>query len=106
MDVRGLLGSRSARIVSLAEAIAAEKHLACRVNPDAWVPDEYVTAWIKEPVRLCGECPLRQQCLELGELYQDSEGIYGGTTPDERRARRLRGLRPGELEVTSGSEAA
>ena len=37
--------------------------------------------------RVCLRCPVRAACLSFG-LKTTQEGIWGGTTPDERRAMR------------------
>lgn len=97
---------RTARVVHLEELLDASTDLPCRQNPNAWTPEHYVEQWVRGPVSQCLACPMQQPCLELAELRGETEGIYGGTTPEERRARRRRGLQPGELKVASGSEAA
>jgi hypothetical protein len=38
---------------------------------------------IAEAKAICGSCPIQQQCLEWAVLHED-DGIYGGTTPQER----------------------
>jgi len=35
--------------------------------------------------RLCGDCPVRESCLRFALATGDRHGIYGGTTPTERR---------------------
>ena len=41
---------------------------------------------IKEIKRMCKVCPVRTQCFELAmEQENDNCGIFGGTTPLERR---------------------
>ncbi|WP_373429217.1 WhiB family transcriptional regulator [Streptomyces sp. V4I23] len=46
---------------------------------------------------ICSGCAIQQSCLALAVRHQESEGIWGGTTPGERRqlegeAARLRGV--------------
>ena len=52
---------------------------------------------------VCGRCPVRKNCLSFA-LEAMPEGIWGGTTPDERRAARRRPSRhqaePGSAAVT------
>jgi WhiB family redox-sensing transcriptional regulator len=38
--------------------------------------------------RLCGGCPVRQECLETALADPDLTGMWGGTTPVERRQMR------------------
>jgi WhiB family redox-sensing transcriptional regulator len=39
--------------------------------------------------RICAACPVRRECLEFAMEGGEMEGIWGGTTPEERvRARR------------------
>jgi WhiB family redox-sensing transcriptional regulator len=39
--------------------------------------------------QVCAGCPVRRQCLQFAVETGEMEGIWGGTTPDERiRARR------------------
>ncbi len=37
---------------------------------------------------LCEDCPVRQECLETALDNPDLAGLWGGTTPGERRALR------------------
>ncbi|GAA1714726.1 WhiB family transcriptional regulator [Brachybacterium phenoliresistens] len=37
--------------------------------------------------KVCGSCPVRAECLELA-LQDTLDGIWGGTTPNERKAMR------------------
>jgi WhiB family redox-sensing transcriptional regulator len=41
-------------------------------------------------VRICAGCQVRRQCLEFAMRTGEKEGIWGGTTPEER-VRALRG---------------
>ncbi len=34
---------------------------------------------------ICARCPVAEQCLDWALLAGESAGIWGGTTPDERR---------------------
>ena len=58
--------------------------------------------------QICAGCPVRRQCLEFALETGEMEGIWGGTTPDERiRARRKaagarRRARRGGQEVRVG----
>ena len=58
-----------------------------RGRPGAWFPDKGQRAAIA--VRICGHCPVREQCLDYALSGADTwggitTGIWGGTTPQER----------------------
>ena len=38
-----------------------------------------------EALAVCAVCPVRAQCLESAIRNRETSGIWGGTTPDERR---------------------
>ncbi|MCG7592441.1 WhiB family transcriptional regulator [Mycobacterium sp. PSTR-4-N] len=39
--------------------------------------------------RICGTCPVQQQCLDHALLHNEKFGIWGGTSPKERRRMQL-----------------
>ena len=59
-----------------AEALCAQS------DPDAWYPDREPAAAV---LRVCAACPVRPDCL--GQALADAEmhGVWGGTTPAQRR---------------------
>ena len=63
-------------------------------DPDLFFPVAAGTAAEKSvtaALRICDGCRVRQQCLEFAMQTGEAEGIWGGTTPEERiRARRAR----------------
>lgn len=54
--------------------------------------------------RVCGGCPVRQQCAEFAVRTGEPEGIWGGLLPSERRA--LRQPRPTETAPELPAEVA
>jgi AraC-like DNA-binding protein len=55
---------------------------ACEGNPDFWFsenPNE-----IEHAKQACGFCPVRAECSELGE--DEEFGVWGGESPEDRRA--------------------
>jgi WhiB family redox-sensing transcriptional regulator len=67
---------------------------ACRlVDPDLFFPVAIGTAPAarqgEAAKAVCGPCAVRANCLSYA-LEAKPEGIWGGTTPDERRAARRR----------------
>jgi WhiB family redox-sensing transcriptional regulator len=71
---------------------------ACRsADPDLFFPVAVSTAASKQvsrALRLCQGCTVRQHCLDFAMQSGEKDGIWGGTTPEERiRARRARNHR-------------
>ena len=62
------------------------------VDPDLFFPvsDEgEAVVQIARARRICAGCLVRRQCLEFAMETREMQGIWGGTTPEERlRARR------------------
>ncbi|MFB9207567.1 WhiB family transcriptional regulator [Nonomuraea spiralis] len=50
--------------------------------------------------RICQGCPVRVQCLTWAVETGEAEGMWGGTTPDERR--RIRATRETVGRVAAG----
>lgn len=46
----------------------------------------------REAKKLCASCPVKQECLEWA-LEHEEHGIWGGSTPGERRLLRQNGGR-------------
>lgn len=44
--------------------------------------------YVKEAKAICAGCPVQQKCLEWALYYPEVDGIWGGTTPLERRRMR------------------
>ena len=62
---------------------------ACRGTPlSVFFPedDDYGPAR-----RVCAACPVRRPCLEEAQRRSVNHGMFGGLTPNERRAARRRG---------------
>jgi len=55
-------------------------------NPDLWFPGRNDdNAYARS---ICRACPVRQECLNHALTEPETIGIWGGTTPRERRAMR------------------
>jgi WhiB family redox-sensing transcriptional regulator len=72
---------------------------AClHTDPDVFFPVAAGTAASKQvarALRICDGCPVKGQCLDFAMRSGEKDGIWGGTTPEERiRARRARNRRP------------
>jgi WhiB family redox-sensing transcriptional regulator len=71
---------------------------ACRsADPELFFPVPVGTAaraQVITALRICGRCPVREECLEFAMRTGETHGIWGGKTPDERiRAWRARNRR-------------
>ena len=67
---------------------------ACASLPDSMfflAGDDF--AGMKEAKKVCADCPVKAECLEFAILTNQSLGIWGETTPNERRQIRRRWLR-------------
>ena len=40
---------------------------------------------VREAKAICAQCPVKQQCLDHALEFDERHGIWGGTTPSERR---------------------
>ncbi|MFJ1869925.1 WhiB family transcriptional regulator [Streptomyces chartreusis] len=92
---------------TLPNALEWAARAACR-NYDL---DDFFTdskngiAWAK---RICGGCPVREQCLAMALRAEDGSryGIYGGLTPEERAelagTKPRTGRKPAECGTRSG----
>lgn len=67
---------------------------ACmHANPDLFFPISSTGRALEQIARakaVCAACPVRQPCLEFSMEHDVMHGIWGGTTPEERQARRRR----------------
>jgi WhiB family redox-sensing transcriptional regulator len=92
-----LVGARSAEALYLPAPpylTAPEPPVCGSVDCELFFPDNYGQgnrAQIDEAKAACRACPLREQCLEWA-LSQDDDpwGVWGGTTPPERKKMRAR----------------
>ncbi|MGH3448139.1 MAG: WhiB family transcriptional regulator [Nocardioidaceae bacterium] len=65
---------------------------ACRAHdPDLFYPVGQAEPARRETAaaqRVCAVCPVAAQCLEWALIMPEAHGIWGGTTPEERRLSR------------------
>ena len=70
------------------------QHAACRgANPTMFFPEQGNVVSASRARQICATCPVAAPCLEQALLDCETEGIWGNTTPKERRV--LRRLVPG-----------
>jgi hypothetical protein len=80
--------------LKLAKAIKEAPYApACMVtDPDLWFEsqdEDYFQPRVAK--KFCGECPVRQQCLEYALTVNEQYGVWGGLTAKERQALRAKG---------------
>jgi WhiB family redox-sensing transcriptional regulator len=65
---------------------------ACRgADPDIFFPfstTEAAFVQIEQARAICGRCPVAADCLDWALRMGLDHGVWGGTTPEERRALR------------------
>jgi WhiB family transcriptional regulator, redox-sensing transcriptional regulator len=69
---------------------------ACRdVDPETFFPIGTTDALgqLREARAICGRCPVAADCLDWALRVGQDHGVWGGTTPEERRALRTVGDR-------------
>lgn len=76
-----------------------EEALCKGFDPDVFFPDEGDTAGIAYAKSICEGCPVIEECLSYAVEMNQTEGIWGGTTKQERRRLRRRWLK--ELKEAS-----
>jgi hypothetical protein len=75
---------------SLMEAISENGGVPCESNPEIFFPEQGDTKEPREAKALCRSCPVIDLCGEYAVRFNMTDGIWGGFTPSERRAIRLR----------------
>ncbi|PSL04256.1 WhiB family redox-sensing transcriptional regulator [Haloactinopolyspora alba] len=67
---------------------------ACRdLDPELFFPVGPAgpgTEQERRALEVCGRCPVRRACLDWALRVGEADGVWGGTTPDERRLIRRR----------------
>jgi WhiB family redox-sensing transcriptional regulator len=64
--------------------LAWRRHSACRgLDPQIFYPATEEEAGHAKAV--CGECSVRETCLEFALQGREKEGVWGGATEKERR---------------------
>lgn len=76
-------------IVDLNEAIMDIGNVECEQIPDIFYPEDFSDSVnmremaVKTAREICFRCPVMTKCLKAG-MYEEY-GIWGGTTPEQRR---------------------
>ena len=84
---RHLAEAASSKLQALHEAIEEQGSVACQNFPDEMYEEEdnadsrAMQHIIK---KICGDCPLRYDCLDYAITAREQHGIWGGLTTKER----------------------
>jgi WhiB family redox-sensing transcriptional regulator len=62
--------------------------LCTQTDPEIFFPEKGSSP--RPAQRICGECPVRLRCLRYALENDEQQGVWGGTTPRERRQLRKR----------------
>jgi WhiB family redox-sensing transcriptional regulator len=63
--------------------------LCAQADPEAWHPELAGSAdTTRHAKRICAQCPIQAECLTWALDTGQPHGIWGGTTPAERRTMR------------------
>ncbi|MFF5451838.1 WhiB family transcriptional regulator [Streptomyces sp. NPDC012950] len=74
-----------------AAATEWQERAACaRVEPDLFFPERSDSV-TRETRRVCWDCPVRAECLAHALANDETDGLWGGLTPRERRQLRTPG---------------
>lgn len=57
---------------------------------DPWFPEADKRAQTASAQRICAQCPVEQECLRFALDSPEPHGVWGGTSPRQRRALRRR----------------
>jgi WhiB family redox-sensing transcriptional regulator len=62
-----------------------DRALCAEVDPDLFFPSLESLWKVAASKKVCGECSVASECLAYAIDNRFDDGIYGGTTPSERR---------------------
>jgi hypothetical protein len=100
-----LLTSQAGDARALIPAEAAQA-LCAQADPEAWFPEAGSSPHAAKAV--CARCPIATRCLDVALARNERDGIWGGTTPNQRRAlrRRARTTRTTRPDADTAAAAA
>jgi WhiB family redox-sensing transcriptional regulator len=58
---------------------------ACKKRTALFFPGEHALGDVLEAKRICNDgCPVQPQCLDYALRYEEKDGVWGGTSGEER----------------------
>jgi len=64
--------------------------LCTSYSTDIFYPEEYEEADVAQAKSICNDCWIKDKCLAFALSTKEKEGVWGGTTPIERKRIRRR----------------
>lgn len=64
--------------------------LCTTYSTDIFYPEEYEDANVAQAKTICNDCWIKDKCLAYALSTNEKEGVWGGTTPIERKRIRRR----------------
>lgn len=64
--------------------------LCTTYSTDIFYPEEYEEANVAQAKTICNDCWIKDKCLAYALSTNEKEGVWGGTTPIERKRIRRR----------------
>lgn len=71
--------------------------LCTQTDPEMFFPDKGACDTARTAVRVCKECPVRDECLDQALARNELFGIWGGMTFNQRTVERRRRRMEGEI---------
>lgn len=59
--------------------------LCSTYDTDIFFPEEYEEKDVAKAISICNSCWMKDACLSFALKTNEKEGVWGGTTPAERR---------------------
>ena len=91
MDTPDILVPKVSELVILIDKVGS---VPCSSYPELFFYEPYQGLTPAEAIEaaksLCAECPIRAQCLQVAVETKQPLGVWGGLTPEERKALRKR----------------
>ena len=96
------MGRAVPQLPDSAEELAWREHAECGGNPGPFYPvgreGEFARRVREEKAkRFCASCIVKDECLQYALDHDEREGIWGGLTENERRARQRAAIKMGRL---------
>ena len=75
--------------IALMHAIIDNEGVECEQLPEFFFPQKdamnHIELEMNVAKTICYDCPVRELCLDYAVTAKEPFGIWGGTSPDERR---------------------
>ena len=72
------------RELTLRSIIERQDRACIDIDPSAFYPRQHIRGAIDYAKKICAQCPIAIECRDYA-LAHDLDGVWGGTTQDERR---------------------